>query len=105
MEQVEEGKKEIELCSVMVAETIWTLEKFYEVPRNDIAEKLLVILSFKGVKGHEKTMIVKALHSYASLHIDFVDCFLAAKGKEQNMSIYSFDKKDFARLGTPWEMP
>ncbi len=105
MERVELGSEEIEICSVIVAEMIWTLEKFYEVPRRDIAQKLLVIFSFKGVKGTERPIIVAALQSYGSTNIDFVDCYLAARGKGRNMPVYSFDKKDFSRLDTQWEMP
>ncbi len=105
MERVESGSEEVEICSVIVAETIWTLEKFYEVPRKDIAQKLLAIFSFKGVRGSEKSSIVDALQTYASTRIDFIDCYLAARGKGQNMPVYSFDKKDFSRLGTPWEIP
>jgi len=105
MERVEHGSEEVEICSVIVAEMIWTLEKFYEVPRRDIAQKLLVIFSFKGVKGVERPMIVAALQSYGSTNIDFVDCYLAARGKGQNMPVYSFDKKDFSRLDIPWAMP
>ena len=105
MERVESGSEEVEICSVIVAEMIWTLEKFYEVPRKDIAQKLLAIFSFKGVKGPEKPSIIDALQTYASTKIDFVDCYLAAKGNGQNMPVYTFDKKDFSRLGVPWEIP
>ena len=104
MERVEDGSEEIEISSMIIAEMIWTLEKFYEVPRSEIAEKLLAILSLKGVRGPEKSTVFTALHSYASMKIDFVDCYLAARAKEQNMLVYTFDKKDFTRLDTRWEI-
>ncbi len=105
MERVEDGLQNIEIPSIVVAETTWTLEKFYNVPREEIANKLLTIFSFNGVKGSEKKAIIKALHSYASMKIDFIDCFLAEQSVEKKMAIYSFDKKDFNRLHADWEIP
>lgn len=105
MESAEEGSEEIEIPPVIVAEMIWTLEKFYQIPRDTIAEKLLVMFSFKGVKGPEKKIILAALHSYASLKIDFVDCYLAARAVDQKIPVYTFDKKDFNRLSAHWELP
>ena len=105
MECVEEGSKEVEIPPVIVAEVIWTLEKFYQVPQGEIVKKLLIVFSLKGVKGPEKKITLTALHSYASMKIDFVDCYLAARAIEQDMPVYSFDKKDFNRLSARWEMP
>ncbi|GJL57049.1 MAG: hypothetical protein NPIRA02_41810 [Nitrospirales bacterium] len=105
MERVEAGTEDIEIAPMIVAEMIWTLEKFYEVPRNEIAQKLMAIFGFKGVKGPEKTIILIALRSFASTKIDFVDCYLASRAKEQNSLVYTFDKKDFSRLNTRWESP
>lgn len=105
MERAEKNQQDIEIPSIVVAETIWTLEKFYNVPREEIADKLLSIFSFKGIKGPEKNSIVKALNFYISRKIDFVDCFLAAKSIEKTTTIYSFDKKDFKRLKADWKTP
>ena len=105
MESAEEGSQELEIPPTIVAEVVWTLEKFYQVPRGLIAEKLLMLFSLKGVKGPEKKIILAALQSYTSLKIDFVDCYLAARAVDQGMRIYSFDKKDFNRLRAPWEIP
>ena len=105
MEQVEKGHRLIEIPTVVTAEIIWTLEKFYKVPRSSIVEKLLAIFYFRGVQGADKKVIINALHSYNSLSIDFVDCFLAASSVEHSKPIYSFDEKDFRRLEATWEMP
>ncbi|GJL65803.1 MAG: hypothetical protein NPIRA05_07740 [Nitrospirales bacterium] len=105
LERVEEGSQEIEIPPVIVAEMIWTLEKFYEVPRNTIAQKIITIFCFKGVRGPEKNIILTALRSYASTKIDFVDCYLASRANEQNLLVYTFDKKDFSRLNASWESP
>ena len=51
MEHVEKGTEQIEISPVVVAETIWTLEKFYKVPKKEISAKLLSLFLFKGVRG------------------------------------------------------
>ncbi len=65
----------------------------------------MIVFSLKGVKGPERKTILTALHSYASMKIDFVDCYLAARAIDQGMPVYSFDKKDFNRLSARWETP
>jgi len=105
MLKVENGLENIEISSVVTAEIIWTLEKFYKVPKLEISNKLLTIFSFRGIKGFEKGIIIEALRLYASHNIDFVDCYLAAKSVEKAMPIYTFDKKDFTKLKADWETP
>ena len=88
-----------------MAEAVWTLESFYKVSRPEIAEKLAAILSFRGVQAPRKGVLISALARFGSTPADFVDCLLAAYAQQRNLSIYSFDEKDFRRLGAAWEPP
>ncbi len=81
------------------------MDKFYKVPREEIADKLLFIFSLKGVKGLEKKTIMKALNSYNSVTIDSIDCFLTTKSIDKKIPVYSLDKKDFKLLGVDWKIP
>lgn len=64
MERLEAGTERAEVLESVVAETTWTLESFYNVPRSEIAEKLATILSFKGVKAAQKSLLVSALAKF-----------------------------------------
>jgi predicted nucleic acid-binding protein len=105
MERLEAGAERAELLESVVAETVWTLESFYRVPRPEIAERLAAILNFRGVRAARKGVLVNALARFGSTSIDFVDCLLAAQAQQKNLTVYSFDAKDFRRLGVPWEAP
>jgi predicted nucleic-acid-binding protein len=105
MEKIESGKEKAELPTVVITELVWTLNKFYKVPRDEIVGKLTQILGFRGVVGTEKRLIIEALTLYSQSRADFVDCFLAAKSRRGGLTVYSFDEEDFKKLGCQWEKP
>ena len=105
MERLEVGTERAEILESVVAEAVWTLESFYGVPRTEIAERLAAILNFRGVLAAKKGVLVNALARFGSTSVDFVDCLLAAQAQPKNRTVYSFDAKDFRRLGVAWEPP
>jgi len=48
-QRVEEGKLEVLLSDVILSECVWVLEKFYGIPREQIAKKLLMFLQADAV--------------------------------------------------------
>ena len=46
------------MLPVIVAETVYTLESFYEPERKDVAAKLLVFLQSRGIKPHERERVL-----------------------------------------------
>lgn len=105
MERLEAGSERAEILESVIAEAVWTLESFYKVPRPEIAERLAAIVTFRGVLAARKGVLVNALARFGSTSADFVDCLLAAQAQHKNRTVYSFDAKDFRRLGVPWEAP
>lgn len=105
MERLEAGAERAEILESVVAEAVWTLESFYKVPRPEIAERLAAILTFRGVLATKKGVLVNALARFGSTHVDFVDCLLAAQAQPKGRTVYSFDAKDFRRLGVTWVAP
>jgi predicted nucleic-acid-binding protein len=105
MERLEAGAERAEIMESVVAETVWTLESFYKVSRPEIAERLAAILNFRGVLAAKKGVLINALARFGSTSADFVDCLLAAQAQRKTLTVYSFDAKDFRRLGVAWEAP
>ena len=105
MERLEAGVERAEILESVVAEAVWTLESFYKVSRPEIAERLAAILNFRGVLAAKKRILISALARFGSTSADFVDCLLAAQAQQRNLTVYSFDAKDFRRLGVAWEAP
>ncbi len=105
MGRVERGEELVEVQDVVLTETVWTLESFYEIPRNEIAEHLAALLSFAGVRVASRELLLQALQDYAGSNADFVDCLLAARSKHRGIAVYTFDKTDFKKLRADWEEP
>lgn len=105
MERLESGVERAEILESVIAEAAWTLESYYQVPRPEIAEKLAAILMFRGVGAPAKGLLLNALARFSATPADFVDCLLAARAQHRGMTVYSFDVKDFRRLGVNWEPP
>lgn len=105
MERLEAGTERAEVLESVVTEAAWTLESFYRVPRPEIAEKLATVLSFRGVHISRKNLLIRALAKFGSTSADFVDCLLATRAQQRDAAVYSFDARDFRRLGIAWEPP
>lgn len=105
MERVERSEEVVELTVEVLTETVWTLESFYKVPREEIGEKLMALLSFPAVRVLSRDMLVRALQLYANMNVDFVDCLLAAQAQIQKTTVYTFDEHDFSKLQVNWKTP
>jgi predicted nucleic acid-binding protein len=97
VEQAENGRMELQIPSLIVAETIYTLESFYEIPRESVCEKFLVFLRSRGISPVEPDILFNALERYRALPVHFADAYLAATAFHRKMPVYSFDK-DFGRF-------
>lgn len=105
MERLESGAERAEIIESVISEAVWTMESFYKVSRSEIAERLAAILTFRGVMAPRKGVLISALARFGSTSADFVDCLLAAQAQQRNLIVYSFNAKDFRRLGVAWETP
>jgi predicted nucleic-acid-binding protein len=105
LERVDRGEEMVEIPEGVLTEAVWTLESHYQVPRSETARNLAAILSFAGVRVTAPEVCWEALQIYARSNADFVDCLLAARSKQQDIPVYTFDETDFKKLGTKWEKP
>ncbi len=98
-QQAEQGKLSLVTTSMVVAEIIWTLQSFYNKPREYIREVVLSFLVTPGLEVEGKDLIVKALRWYVEKNVDFIDAYNAAWMEAREItSICTFDRKHFARL-------
>jgi predicted nucleic acid-binding protein len=91
------GKIELLIPSLIVAETVYTLESFYELPKAGIYEKLRAFLRSRGISPLEPEIILDALERYRSFSVHFADAYLGAQAARQRIPIYSFDA-DFSKF-------
>ena len=91
MFDVSKGVKKAEILDVVIVECIYVMEKYYEIPKTEIVEKLSGILNFSGIVNPDRSEILEALLKYENSNIDIVDCILAARSSPEKVVI-SFDK-------------
>ncbi|MBA3018242.1 MAG: PIN domain-containing protein [Proteobacteria bacterium] len=91
MLDVSEGAKPAEILDVVIVECIYVMEKYYQIPKAEIIDKLSKILNFTGIVNSDRSEILEALLKYGSTDIDIVDCILAAHSSPKKV-VVSFDK-------------
>ena len=87
------GKIKAILEQTVFTETIFVLDKIYEIPKDKISETLSELLSYKGIYNHEKEVLLNSLTIYSNTNLHIVDCIILAKAKLQGLTIQSFDQE------------
>lgn len=88
------------ITPLIVAETIFTLESFYQMDRRDVATGMIQFLKSRGMQVLEKEIVLDALERHLHHNISIADTYLAATAATAASSGYkvaSFDK-DFAKF-------
>lgn len=83
---------------MVIFEAIFTLQKRYRLPREQIRNSLADIISLRGLDLAAKHLYLRALDLYAEKNVSFADAFNAIYMQSRGLtSIYSWDK-DFDKL-------
>jgi predicted nucleic acid-binding protein len=78
----------------IVAETVYVLESFYEVPRARAAELVRAIVAFPGIGVADEPLLLRALEVYEVHRLDFADAYLIAQAEASGVNaVVSFDKR------------
>ena len=98
LEEVERNQKQVRLPDLVLADIIWTLEKYYRQPKARIADMMVPIISLKGLRCSNKETVLDALRVYVDHNVDWTDAFVAAQLLATKApAIYSYDR-DFNRI-------
>jgi predicted nucleic acid-binding protein len=98
LQRIESGSKEVWLPDLILADIVWTLEKFYKQPKQRIQELLIPILELKGLRHNNKKISKLAFQLYVEKNIDWTDAFVAAQMiTQKKCEIYSYDS-DFDKV-------
>jgi predicted nucleic-acid-binding protein len=80
----------------VVAEILWvcTSKKLYNQPKEEVAARLIALLSPENIFHPYKASLIFALDKYSQLNLDFVDC-LAISYQQTGVvgQILTFDKQ------------
>jgi predicted nucleic acid-binding protein len=85
--------EELLLTDLVVAEVVYVLESFYEVPRVRVAELVRAILAFESIVVLDLSLLLRALELYEVDRLDFADAYLVASAETSGVeAVASFDR-------------
>ena len=84
---------ELLLTDLIVAETVYVLESFYEVNRTEVARLLRSVIGFPEMRTADPALLLRSLEIYENHGLDFAEAYLAASAEVAGIpEIVSFDR-------------
>ena len=92
--RVAAGAETLETADTVVFETVFTLQRFYQLSRSDIRDGVLPLLFLPGVRLPNKRRYRRAFDLYTSMPaLSFADCFHVATMEQRGLTrMVSFDR-------------
>ena len=97
VERADAGHVTLVIVPLVLAETFFTLESYYEMDRRMVAEKLVTFLQCRGIEAVEEARLLNALTRCRDKNVHLTDAYLAACAGETKESVASFDR-DFDKF-------
>lgn len=95
-----ENESELLLTDLVVAETVYVLESYYEAPRHQVAEAMRSLVGFPSVITVDPALLLRTLEIYETDGIDFAESYLVACAESTGVNrVASFDRS-IDRVGT-----
>jgi predicted nucleic acid-binding protein len=92
LQRIERGDERVETSLPVIFETVYTLQRYYRIPRPQIKELLLPILGMRGLRLPSKNLCIAALDLFVVHNISFADAFNATYMKARGTTqVYSWD--------------
>lgn len=83
---------ELLLTDLVVAETVYVLESFYEAPRQQVAEAIRSLLAFDAIVTVDPALLLRAVEVYEVERLDFAEAYLVACAESTGVHmVASFD--------------
>ena len=86
------GKVKLVLPASTIQETVYVLERIYNLDAAAIAPKLISLLTIHNVDTPDASWVIEALQSYREKNSDFGDALLCAYARAKKMDVATFDK-------------
>ena len=81
------------LTDLVLAECVYVLESFYEVPRERVAELMRAAIALPNIQTVDESALIRSLEIYEVDRLDFAEAYLAAQAEATGVGeILSFDR-------------
>ncbi|MGV0742557.1 PIN domain-containing protein [Mycolicibacterium sp. XJ870] len=86
-------ERDILLTDLVLAETVYVLESFYEVPRAQVAEAMRSLVAFDSIVCVDPALLLRSIEVYETDRIDFAEAYLVACAETTAVGkVVSFDR-------------
>ena len=87
------ASSELLLADLIVAETVYVLESFYDVPRVAVAELIRAVIAFPVMRTLDPALLLRSVEIYETHGVDFAEAYLAASAEVAGVAhVASFDR-------------
>ena len=84
---------ELLLPDLIVAEVVYVLESFYEVPADEVARLVRSVIAYPPIRTLDPALLLRSLEVYETHRIDFAEAYLVASAEAAGIpDIVSFDR-------------
>lgn len=84
---------ELLLPDLIVAETVYVLESFYEVPKAEVVRLMQSVIAFPAIRTLDPSLLLRSLEVYETHGIDYAEAYLVASAESAGIGdIVSFDR-------------
>ena len=84
---------ELLLADLIVAETVYVLESFHNVPRGQVADAMRSLVAFRSIVTVDPALLLRAIEVYELDRIDFAESYLVACAETTGVNqVASFDR-------------
>ncbi|MFA4845175.1 MAG: PIN domain-containing protein [Patescibacteria group bacterium] len=95
--QATRGERKIIVKPTVVAETVFVLESFYKLSRENIMASLLPFLAIPALTVEERGILLHLWNDFLN-GFHFVDAYLLASARSTHSDILTFDKDLLSRM-------
>jgi predicted nucleic acid-binding protein len=87
------SQRDLLLADLVVAETVYVLESFYEAPRGRVAEAIRSLIAFESIVCVDPALLLRTLEVYETDGLDFAEaCLVACAETTEVGRVASFDR-------------
>lgn len=91
---------ELLLADVIVAETVYVLESFYEAPRPQVAEAVRSLIAYRSILAVDPALLLRSLEVYEVERLDFAEAYLVACAETAGVGVVASFDRSLDRLTT-----
>jgi predicted nucleic acid-binding protein len=86
-------EREILLTDLVMAETVYVLESFYQAPRDQVAQAMRSLVALGSILCVDPALLLRAIEVYETDRIDFAEAYLVACAESTAVcKVASFDR-------------